>query len=58
MGTKIVTQPIIVGENETFEQDILGQEDFGKSLLRLVSISSDELVISLDGKWGRIQSYI
>ena len=52
MGTKIVTQPIIVGENETFEQDILGRKEFGESLLRLVSISSDELVISLDGKWG------
>ncbi len=52
MGTKIVTQPIIIRENEAFEQDILGREDFGKSLLTLVSIPSDELVISLDGKWG------
>ena len=49
---KIVAQPIIVGEKEAFEQDELGRKDFGESLLNLVSLSSDELVISLDGKWG------
>ncbi len=48
----IVARPIIVGENEAFKQDLFGREDFGKSLLDLVFISSDELVISLDGKWG------
>ncbi len=48
----IVTPPIIVGENEAFEQDVLGRSDFGQSLLNLVFQSSDELVISLDGKWG------
>lgn len=48
----IVTPPIIVEENEAFEKDILGRSDFGQSLLNLVSRSSDELVISLDGKWG------
>lgn len=48
----IVTPPIIVGEGEAFEQDALGRSDFGQSLLNLVSQSSDELVISLDGKWG------
>ena len=52
MGIKIVAQPIIVGENEAFEQDVLRRKDFGESLLNLVSLSSDELVISLDGKWG------
>ena len=48
----IVTPPIIVEENEAFEKDILGRGDFGQSLLNLVSRFSDELVISLDGKWG------
>lgn len=48
----IVTPPIIVEENEAFEKDILGRSNFGQSLLNLVSRSSDELVISLDGKWG------
>lgn len=48
----IVTPPIVVGENEAFEQDVLGRSDFGASLLNLVSQSRDELVISLDGKWG------
>ncbi len=49
---KIVVQPITVGKDEAFEQDILGRKGFGESLLNLVSLSSDELVISLDGKWG------
>ena len=49
---KTVTRPIVVEENEPFKHDALGREGFGKSLLKLVSISSDELVISLDGKWG------
>ena len=49
---KIVTPQISVGENEAFEQDVLGRSNFGQSLLNLVSQSSDELVISLDGKWG------
>ena len=49
---KIVTPPIIVNENESFEQDVLGRSDFGQSLLNLISQSNDELVISLDGKWG------
>lgn len=48
----IVTPTIIVGEDEAFEQDVLGRSNFGQSLLNLVSQSSDELVISLDGKWG------
>jgi hypothetical protein len=49
---RIVTPPIVVGENEAFEQDALGRSNFGQSLLNLVSQSNDELVISLDGKWG------
>jgi hypothetical protein len=48
----IVTPQIVVGENEAFEQDVLGRSDFGQSLLNLISQSNDELVISLDGKWG------
>ncbi|WP_418512146.1 KAP family P-loop NTPase fold protein [Corallibacter sp.] len=48
----IVTPPITVGEDEAFEQDVLGRSNFGQSLLNLVCQSSDELVISLDGKWG------
>ncbi len=50
--TKLVTRQIEVGENDAFKNDILDRNDFGESLLNLVSMSSDELVISLDGKWG------
>ncbi len=49
---KIVVQPIIVEADDAFKHDILGRKDFGESLLNLVSLSNDELVISLDGKWG------
>ncbi len=49
---KIVTRPIIVRDDEAFEQDVLGRKEFGESLLNLVLLSNDELVISLDGKWG------
>ena len=49
---KIVTRPITVEKDNPFKQDAFGREGFGQSLLKLVSISSDELVISLDGKWG------
>lgn len=49
---KIVTPPMIVKEDEAFDQDVLGRSEFGQSLLNLVSQSNDELVISLDGKWG------
>lgn len=49
---KIVTPPITLEENESFEQDILDRSDFGRALMNLTTQSSDELVISLDGRWG------
>ncbi len=48
----IVIPPLVIEENEGFEKDILNRENFGKALLNLVSQSSSELVISLDGQWG------
>ncbi|UHQ54393.1 KAP family P-loop NTPase fold protein [Microbulbifer sp. YPW16] len=48
----IVTPPIVVEDSEAFEKDALGRKDFGEALLNLVTRSSDELVISLDGRWG------
>ncbi|QDF75041.1 MULTISPECIES: KAP family P-loop NTPase fold protein [Shewanella] len=48
----IVTPTIILEDNESFEQDLLDRRNFCQSLLNLISKSSDELVISLNGEWG------
>lgn len=49
---RLVTPPLVVAEEDGFKNDILRREDYGKSLLNLVTRSTDELVISLDGRWG------
>jgi len=53
---RIVTPPIEINEGESFEQDILERKEYGESLANLVSNSSDELVISIDGRWGEGKS--
>ncbi|WP_199871810.1 KAP family P-loop NTPase fold protein [Vibrio anguillarum] len=53
---KLVVPPLDVAENEGFQKDILRREAFGESLKNLVIRSDDELVISLDGKWGEGKS--
>jgi predicted KAP-like P-loop ATPase len=49
---RIVTPPLIIEESDAFKNDILERKAYGKDLLNLVRQSNDELVISLDGKWG------
>ena len=49
---RIVTPPLNIQNDEGFTRDILDRKGFADGLLNLVSRSSDELVISLDGKWG------
>jgi hypothetical protein len=49
---RIITPPLVVEENDSFKNDALGRETYGKALLNLIERSDDELVISLDGKWG------
>ena len=49
---RIVTPPLDIHNEEGFKQDILDRKGFGESLLNLIERSQDELVISLDGKWG------
>jgi len=49
---KIVTPPLVIDNTEGFKQDILERKGFGESLLNLIENSEDELVISLDGRWG------
>jgi energy-coupling factor transporter ATP-binding protein EcfA2 len=53
---KLVVPSLDVAENEGFQQDILRREAFGESLKNLVIRSDDELVVSLDGKWGEGKS--
>ena len=52
----IVIPSIIVEDGESFEKDIFGRSEFGEALSNLVSQSNDELVISLDGRWGEGKS--
>ena len=49
---KLRIEPLKVGKDESFEQDVLDRKDFGQSLLNLITKSEDELVISIDGQWG------
>lgn len=49
---KLVTPQLVVKEDDPFANDILDRKAYGEALLNLVVRSSDELVISLDGKWG------
>jgi hypothetical protein len=49
---KIVTPPLIVEDSDAFKNDVLDRKSYGEALLNLVQRSSDELVISLDGRWG------
>jgi hypothetical protein len=49
---RIVTPPLNIQNDEGFTRDILDRKTFANGMLNLVSRSSDELVISLDGKWG------
>jgi len=49
---KLVTPPLVVEYSDGFRNDVLQRQQFGDALSNLVTRSSDELVISLDGKWG------
>ncbi len=49
---KIVTPSLVVEELDSFKNDALDRKSFGDALLNLVMRSNDELVISIDGKWG------
>lgn len=49
---KIVTPPLVIEENDSFQNDLFDRKSFGESLLNIVERSDDALVISLDGKWG------
>lgn len=49
---KLVTPSLAVEDTDGFKNDILQREQFGEALSNLVTHSTDELVISLDGKWG------
>jgi len=49
---KLVTPSLIVEDLDGFKNDALQRRSFGEALLNLVVRSTDELVVSLDGKWG------
>lgn len=49
---KLVTPSLVVEDSDGFKNDSLQRQQFGGALSNLVTRSTDELVISLDGKWG------
>lgn len=49
---KLVTPSLVVEDSDGFRNDVLQRQQFGDALSNLVTRSADELVISLDGKWG------
>lgn len=49
---KLVTPLLVVEDSDGFSNDVLQRQKFGNALLNLVAHSTDELVISIDGKWG------
>ncbi|MEK6735936.1 MAG: P-loop NTPase fold protein [Pseudomonadota bacterium] len=49
---RLVIPPLVVEENDSFKNDALDRRTYGEALLNIVVRSNDELVISLDGKWG------
>lgn len=49
---RIVTPPLVIEESDAFKDDLFSRKAFGEALLNLIERSQDELVISLDGKWG------
>lgn len=49
---KLVTPSLVVEDIDGFKHDALQRKSFGEALSNLVTRTSDELVISLDGKWG------
>ncbi len=49
---KLVTPPLVVEDSDGFRNDVLQRQQFGDALSNLVTRSTDELVVSLDGKWG------
>lgn len=53
---KLVTPSLVVEDSDGFRNDVLQRQQFGEALSNLVSRSTDELVISLDGKWGEGKS--
>jgi hypothetical protein len=49
---KLVTPALEVAAGEAFVNDVLGRQPFGEALLNIVSRTSEELVVSIDARWG------
>ena len=41
-----------VAVDDAFKNDALDRQPFGEALLNIVTRSKDELVVSIDGRWG------
>ncbi|QMS77659.1 KAP family P-loop NTPase fold protein [Aeromonas veronii] len=49
---KFVTPSLVIEQGDGFKNDVLQRKYFGEALLNMVTRTTDDLVISIDGQWG------
>lgn len=49
---RLITPPLDVTIETGFSKDILGRDKFGEALANIIQEAKEELVITIDGKWG------
>jgi hypothetical protein len=49
---RLTTPPLTIDQQDSFKNDALDREQFGHSLLNLITRTKEELVICLDAPWG------
>lgn len=53
---RLIAPSLVIENQDSFKNDVLDRKPFGEALLNLITRTDDELVISLDGKWGEGKS--
>jgi hypothetical protein len=49
---KIITPPLEISETTPFEEDLFRRKRFAETLTNLIKNTSDQLVVSIDSRWG------
>lgn len=49
---KFVTPSLVIEQDDGFKNDVLQRKYFGEALSNMVTRTTDDLVISIDGQWG------
>ena len=53
---KLITPPLVVNDDDSFENDLFGRRESGESLLNIVTNCEDALVVSVNAGWGEGKS--